>query len=143
MQAFTKLWIYAIWATKNRQPFLKPEFRKSTYEHITKRTGQERAYLYRINGVADHVHCLIRIYPTHSVSTLLNIIKGESSNWINQQNFLRVHFEWQSGYSAFSVSESQVSSVMEYIMNQEEHHRRMTYLEEIEQLLDLHGVERA
>jgi len=142
MQTISKMWIHVIWATKHRQPMLRKDFREQVFEHITERAGQEGIFMRVINGTEDHLHCLFRWFPKHTISTVINRIKGGSSHWINTQNFLRNRFAWQKGYSAFSVSESLVEDVRRYILKQESHHRKLSYAEEIEYLLDLHGVER-
>lgn len=77
-----------------------------------------------INGVADHLHLLISLDPKISISELIKRIKGASSHWINQQNFLKDRFSWQTGYSAFSVSDSAIENVSNYIRNQKEHHSK-------------------
>jgi len=70
---------------------------------------------------------------------IANLLKGESSNWINQNDFLKIKFAWQNGYGVFSVSESQLDKVRKYILNQENHHRKMTYLEEVDKFVKVYG----
>lgn len=137
---YYKIWLHIIWSTKNRLPLLVAEQRSQIFRHIREKARDEGYHLDMINGVEDHVHTLFSLNPKFAVSEVANKIKGESSNWINANDILQKRFGWQQGYSAFSVSESGVVRVREYIKNQEEHHRKMTFQEELERLLKLHGI---
>ncbi|WP_339815991.1 transposase [uncultured Imperialibacter sp.] len=88
-----------------------------------------------INGVEDHIHILIGMRPTQSLSDLLQDIKSGSSKWINDNKLTKRKFAWQEGYGAFSYSKSHVPNVIRYIHNQEEHHRKKSFLEEYEEFL--------
>ncbi len=92
------------------------------------------------NGVADHLHCLVGLPPTLAPAKVVNLLKGESSNWINKNNFLNEKFAWQEGYSVFSVSATGVPKVREYIRNQEKHHKKLSYKEEVERFLKAYGI---
>lgn len=81
-----------------------------------------------VNGTADHVHMLVRIRPVHAVAEVARVVKTNSSCWVHQK--WNVQFAWQTGYGAFSVSESNVSAVSRYIAKQEEHHQKLTFQEE-------------
>ena len=139
-QTYYKLWIHLIWGTKNRQPFMQKEIRWKIFDHINKKAKQEGYYLDTINGVADHVHCLLLLQPRYSVSEVVNKLKGESSHWINDEKITPTRFVWQGGFAAFSVSESQVGRVRAYIQNQERHHQRMTFQFEAQRFLKLYDV---
>lgn len=89
----------------------------------------------------DHVHIFIGMRPTQSISDLLQDIKGNSSKWINEKKFLKVKFEWQEGYGAFSYSKSQVNTVINYIKKQEQHHAVKSFREEFLEFLTLHEIE--
>lgn len=95
-----------------------------------------------INTVADHVHLLITLNPDQSPSRIVNLLKGESSNWINRNNLTRSKFSWQRGYSVFSVSSSNVRKLRKYIEGQKEHHRKMSYLEEVQNFLREYNVKK-
>jgi REP element-mobilizing transposase RayT len=138
---YYKIWVHIIWSTKNRQPLLNKELRPQLFEHIREKAKEEGYHLDFINGVEDHVHSLFSLNPKFAISEVANKIKGESSHWINSGEFLKTKFAWQQGYAAFSVSESAVVKVREYIKNQEEHHRKMAFREEVEGLLRLHRIE--
>ena len=88
-------------------------------------------YIDFINGVEDHLHCLIKLPPLISLSKLVNDIKGESSHWVNKNNFLDIPFGWQDGYGAFSVSPQNIDFVRNYIKNQEEHHKDKNFDDEM------------
>lgn len=91
--------------------------------------------------MSDHIHIFIGMRPTQSLSDLLQDIKGNSSKWINEKKFLKVNFEWQEGYGAFSYSKSQVNNVINYINNQEQHHSVKTFREEYLEFLKLFEVD--
>lgn len=93
-----------------------------------------------INGIEDHTHCLLLLDPQQSVSTIIHSIKGESSHWVNEEKLLKIRFGWQEGYSCFSVSESLVPVVRKYISSQEEHHKKITFSEEVEKFLYHHQI---
>jgi len=89
-----------------------------------------------INSMPDHLHMFFGFRPNQSLSDLMRLVKGESSEWINLQRFTPAVFRWQEGYGAFSYSKSHVQKVTNYVMNQEEHHRKQTFLEEYRQFLE-------
>ena len=93
-----------------------------------------------INGMPDHIHVFMGINPKQSISDLMQDIKGDSSKWINNNQFVRSHFEWQSGYGAFSYGHSQIDSVVKYIQQQETHHRRRSFLDEYTAFLQKFNV---
>jgi REP element-mobilizing transposase RayT len=92
-----------------------------------------------INGWTDHIHCLISLGREQSISKVAQLIKGESSNWINKNNLTKSKFIWQDDYWAVSVSESHLLSVRDYIKNQEEHHKKVTFNDEIEMFMKKYG----
>jgi REP element-mobilizing transposase RayT len=101
----------------------------------------EGGTLLEISGISDHVHLVVRFKSEPSVATMIKIIKSKSSKWLNQQPKRPGRFEWQRGYAAFTVSASQLEKVRAYVRNQEQHHRRKTFQEELLGLLHKHGVE--
>ena len=96
-------------------------------------------FLQAISGYSDHLHLLISLGPLQSISKTVQLIKGESSNWINKSEMLRGKFAWQDDYFAVSVSESQLVNVERYIRNQEEHHKTKPFSEEVEQFMNRFG----
>jgi len=137
---FFKLWIHLVWSTRSREPLLFDKVRINIFFHI-KETAEKNGYhLDVINGTEDHLHCLLSLHPKYAISDIVNDLKGESSHWINEQNLMKPKFLWQRGFGAFSVSESNVKKIRKYILNQEEHHRKMSFKEEWEILLKKHNV---
>jgi putative transposase len=94
-----------------------------------------------INNMPDHLHMFFGFRPNQSLSDLMRIVKSESSEWINLQKFTPEIFRWQEGYGAFSYSRSQVQTVTNYILNQEEHHRKRTFLDEYQEFLTQFEIE--
>lgn len=127
---FTKIWIHLIWSTKNRAKLIDRELKQKLLHHIKENAKLKDIYIDTLNCVQDHIHLLISLGREQSISKIVMLIKGESSNWINKNKFSYGKFEWQDEYIAVSISESQVDKVREYIKNQEEHHRFKPFDEE-------------
>ncbi len=108
--AFVKVYIHFTWSTKNRIPFLdSSELRKKAWEHIKENAKEKGIFIHTINGYQEHCHCLISLGPDQTMSKIMQLIKGESSYWINKHNLCKQKFEWQDEYFALSVSESMVA----------------------------------
>ena len=138
--SFNKIWIHAIWATKERQPLIQPKIEQNVYEYMRSQFLELNCQIKIINGMADHIHCLFLLNPQKSIAEVIKQIKGSSSHWINQQNLITDKFSWQTGYAAYSVSESVVVKVFEYIKNQKEHHAKKTFQTEFDEFLKLYGL---
>jgi len=133
--SFVKIWIHSVWGTKNRAPFLTNSIRSELFRHIKDNARKKEIYLDFINGHFDHVHCLLTLNADSSISKTIQLIKGESAYWINNTDLLNTKFEWADEYFAFSVSESMVDKVREYIKNQGEHHKKISFKEEYDEFL--------
>ncbi len=127
---FTKIWIHLIWSTKNREKLISKELKQILLQHIKENARLKEIFIDTLNCVQDHIHLLISLGREQTISKIVMLIKGESSNWVNKNKLLKGKFEWQDEYIAVSVSESQVDKVREYINNQEEHHRIKSFEEE-------------
>ncbi|MGA2668607.1 MAG: IS200/IS605 family transposase [Ignavibacteria bacterium] len=139
--ALIKIWIHAIFGTKNSEPIIKPQFEYLLHERIKEKLENDLESEVRvINGTENHVHILFLMNQNYSLKDIMQNIKGESSHWINQNNYSPGKFAWQTGYGAFSVSESKVKEVEEYIKNQKEHHRTKSFKEEYELFIKKHSV---
>jgi putative transposase len=138
---YYKIWIHLILSTKNRNPVLTKDIREKVFNHILENAKEKGFYVDKINGYLEHVHLLNSLNPKYAVSEVANLLKGEASHWINSEKLTRTHFAWQNGYSAFSVSESQVEKVRKYIQNQEEHHKKSSFVDELKKLYKLHKIE--
>jgi putative transposase len=134
-----KNWLHCVWGTKNKVPFLKGQMRYDLIEHIRSNAQSKNIYIDFINGYSDHIHCLISLNPDQSLGKVIQLIKGESSFWINRSGLASGRFEWAIEYFAVSVSESHLHKVREYIKNQEEHHRKKNWEEEYYELMDEYG----
>jgi len=135
----TQLLHHLIFATKNREPWISESWRARLHEYLGGCVNGMDGVSQGVGGVADHVHLLVGLKPTHRLSDLMRELKKASSAWVRQELSIP-GFAWQEGYSAFTVSASGRASVQEYIARQEEHHRRRTFREELVEFLRKSGV---
>ena len=138
-KTYTKLMYHIVFSTRERMPLITEEIRNRLYPYLGGVIRGEKGSLMEVGGVADHVHILARLGAAVAVSEMVKRIKGSSSHWLSQET--GSWFAWQTGYGAFTVSESQVAVVRRYIRNQEEHHKRVSFKEELVSLLRKHGIE--
>ena len=138
---YTKLLYHFVFSTKMRLPLITAAIQDELYRYIGGIVVGEGAALYEIGGMPDHVHLLVQLKPTVSLSDFLRQLKSNSSKWLNERTQTPYKFAWQEGYSAFTVSESQVSRVRAYIQDQAEHHRASDFQSELRELLSRHGIE--
>ena len=139
-QTFHQIWLHYVWSTKDRKNLINSELKNKLIFHIKEYSKKNDIYVDTLNGISDHIHLLIEMKPSQSPAQIANLIKGESSNWINQNDFIKLKFSWQNGYGVFSVSDSQIKKVRQYILNQEIHHQKMTYLKEVDKFVKTHGL---
>lgn len=140
---YIKVWIHFVWSTKHRVPFMKTrEIRQTIFNHIRENAKEKGIYIDFINGYTDHVHCLVSLGIDQSMSKIMQLIKGESSFWVNKNGICEEKFEWQDEYFAISVSESIVDRVRNYIKRQEEHRQKKTYAQEYDELIEKYGFEK-
>jgi len=132
---FVKVMIHAVWGTKNRFPFLQKEIRPAVLAHISENAKLKGLYIDCLDGVEDHIHILLGLNADVSISKTIQLIKGETSYWINKKSLVKTRFEWADEYYAVSVSESKLDDVRKYINNQEEHHRKKTFGEECDDFM--------
>ncbi len=133
--AYVKIWIHAVWGTKNRFPFLKPVIKEQIINHIKENANKKQIFIDIINGHTEHLHALIGLNADMSIAKVMQLIKGESAFWINKQKLTKSKFEWVDEYFAISVSESMLNKVREYIINQEKHHEKITFVKEYEDFM--------
>ena len=138
---YTQLYIQFVYAVKFRAGLIQPKWKDELYKYSTGIIQKNKHKLIAINGMSDHVHILIGINPRQSVSDLMQDVKGSSSKWINEKGFLNQKFEWQDGYGAFSYGRSQVEAVINYINNQEIHHKKVTFRDEYLSFLQKFEIE--
>ena len=133
---YTEVHLQFIFAPKYRLSLINNVWENNLYKYITGIVQNNNHKMIIINGMPDHVHLLIGFRTTQSMADLMQDVKTGSSKWINDNKLCSSRFEWQSGYGAFSYSKSQLSSVIKYIENQKEHHRKKTFLEEYKMFLE-------
>jgi putative transposase len=136
---FVKVYIHFVWSTKNREPFLETkEIRDKVWFHIKDNAQKKGIFIDFVNGYSQHCHCLVSLGIDQTIQKTIQMIKGESSFWINKEGLTKSKFEWQDEYYAVSVSESMIEKVRNYIKNQELHHNTHSYVDEIDNLISKH-----
>ncbi len=138
---YTQIHIQCVMAVKYRQSLIQPEWKDQLQKYITSIVQNHGHKVLAINNMPDHLHLFFGFRPNQSLSDLMRTVKSESSQWINDKQFTPAVFRWQEGYGAFSYSRSHVKTVTEYVLNQEEHHRKKTFLEEYQQFLEHFEIE--
>ena len=138
---FTQIYIQAVFVVQDRFCIISDVWKDELYKYIAGIIKNNKHKLLAINGVGDHVHILLGMKPSQSLSDLMQDIKAYSSKWINDRKLVRGKFSWQSGYGAFSYSYSQVDTIIKYIMNQEQHHHKKTFKEEYIELLKIFAIQ--
>ena len=137
--SYVRVWIHAVWGTKDRTPCLSKDVREELFSHIKENAKVKGICIDRIGGHLEHIHCLIALNADTSIAKTIQLIKGESAKWGNENNLTKQKLEWAHEYFAISVSESQLDIVRAYIDRQEEHHKKVTYQEEYEKFLERYG----
>ncbi len=131
---------HIVFATKNRVPALDSDHRRQLFKYLWGVLKNKDCHVYRMNGVEDHVHILTSIHQTLSVADLVRDLKTASSNWIRQEGLFSGFIGWQDGYGAFTKSHHDRDAVIEYIKDQVEHHRKVSFMEEFKALLQTEGI---
>ena len=128
---------------QNRQPILTDHIRDSLFNHIKQNARAKNIYIDRINGYHDHVHCLISLGSDQTIEKIAQLLKGESSFWFNNKSgFNTSRLEWQDEYFAVSLGESALDKVRAYIDNQVNHHKKRTFMEEYNELINTYGFQK-
>jgi REP element-mobilizing transposase RayT len=140
-QSLAKIIVHIAFSTKNRRPMILPDLRERMAAYLVGILKQVDSPSIETNCVADHVHVLCRLSRTRTLADVIEEVKTGSSKWAKTQGPELRDFYWQAGYGAFSVSQSNVDDVREYIRRQEEHHRRFAFQDEFRELLKRHQVE--
>ncbi len=139
VRSYSKIWLHLIWGTHNHEKTLvDKELRKNISKHLSE-YSKEKGIFMKINYVnADHVHTLIELPVEKSVAEIVKLLKGESSFWINKN--VNYKFSWAKGYAAFSISESGIDKVIQYISNQEDHHKAKSFNDEYKKFLEVYKI---
>lgn len=138
---YSQLYIQIVFAVKGRENLIEKSWKDELHKYIAgiiKTKGQKPII---VNGMADHIHVFIGLKPSMAISDLVRDIKNNSTNFINERKFVKSKFSWQEGYGAFSYSHSHIQTVYNYILNQEEHHKRRKFREEYTELLRKFEIE--
>jgi len=132
--------LHIVWATIERRPLLEKPAAAKLSAHLHEYANEKGIYM-KINFVnADHTHVLVDLPASLAIEEVVQLLKGGSSHWVNESNLVPGKFGWQRGYGAFSVSHSAVDEVCAYVANQEEHHRRKTFTEELKLFVERYGL---
>ncbi|HEY3760709.1 MAG TPA: IS200/IS605 family transposase [Verrucomicrobiae bacterium] len=138
--SYISSYFHCVFSTKDRRPFIKPELRERLWPFLGGIARQNKMTTMEVGGMEDHVHILLSLPATISISKAMQLIKGGSSKWIHETFSEQRTFAWQEEYGAFSVSVSQLDKTVAYIRGQPEHHRKMTFQEEFLMLLKKHSI---
>ena len=138
---YTQLHIQTVFAVQGRQSLIQPNWKDELYKYITGIVQNNGHKVLQINGMPDHVHLLFGMRPTQTLSDLMKQVKQDSSKWINKNRLVNGRFSWQAGYGAFSYSKSELPKIINYIKDQEEHHRQVSFRDEYLSLLNDFGID--
>ncbi len=141
MDTYLSLRVHLVWATKDRRPWLDPEWRSRLFACAATIVTRKGGRLICAGGVRDHIHLYVAISATITIANLVSAIKSNTARWIHHSFPHRRDFKWQHGYGAFTISASDDASLREYIRNQERRHREKPSAGEYQTLLDRHGIE--
>jgi len=139
IMSWIRIWVHLVFSTLNRDPLITKELKERLFTHIRDNALKKDIWLDRTGGGCEHVHCLISLKGEQTISKVAQLIKGESSLWLNKNYFSHSKFNWQDDYWAVSVSESHVEQVRSYIENQEDHHKNRTFKEEVDEFMSKYG----
>ena len=141
-QSLSRLWTHLIFSTKDRFPFLLDKgLRHEMHAYLAEMLRVHDCETLIVGGVEDHAHSLFALSRTHSIASVVKEVKRTSSGWIKTTSRRMSKFYWQGGYGSFSVSQSNLTDVIRYIENQEEHHKRVTFQDEYRAFLKAYGIE--
>ncbi|MDQ7816937.1 MAG: IS200/IS605 family transposase [Melioribacteraceae bacterium] len=138
---YSQIYIQIVFAVKGRENLISPKWKGDLHKYIAGIIKGKEQKPIIINGMPDHIHVFVGLKPSMKISDLVRDIKNNSTNFINENKFVRGKFFWQEGYGAFSYSHSQINDVYNYILNQEEHHKKKTFREEYLDFLRKYEIE--
>ena len=139
--SYIKVYVHYVWSTKNRISYLTDNIRNDVFNHIRENAKSKNIYIDFINGYTDHVHCLVSLNDDLSIGKIANLLKGESSFWINKNKLTSKKFAWQDEYLAIGIGDDKLGVVRGYIANQEEHHKKTTFTQEYEKFIKRYGFD--
>ena len=139
--SYIKIYVHFVWSTKNRAPLLTKDIRHKVFNHIRENAKKKNIFIDFINGYTDHVHCLVSLNDDLSIGKIAQLLKGESSYWINQNKLTKTKFGWQDEYFAIGVCDDKIQIVRDYIANQENHHSKTTFAREYDKFIERYGFD--
>ena len=140
IHSHVKIWVHFIWGTHNHEKIITKEFGKKLFSHFISKSNEEKIHIEKLHVSPEHVHMLFELPSTKPMDKVARIFKGESSFWVNENKLTPFKFKWQRGYGAFSVSASQLETVINYIAKQDEHHKIKTFTEEYNDWQKKYGI---
>ncbi len=138
---YTQLHIQFIFSVQYRAALIDISWKERLHQYVTGIFQNNKHKMLQVNSMPDHIHILIGLRPDQAISSLIQVVKSESTKWINENHLTKTKFAWQGGFGAFSYSKSQLPRVIEYIKNQEMHHKKQTFLEEYKAFLKAFGID--
>lgn len=138
---YTQLYAHVVFAVKGRSNLISIKWENQLYQYITGIINHKNQKLMIVNGMPDHIHLLIGFKPDCNLSDLIRDIKSNSSKWVNENKMLSGRFEWQRGFGAFTLAQSQIHSVINYIRNQKDHHRVQSFRNEYIEILKQYEID--
>jgi putative transposase len=138
---YTKIHFHCVFAVKFREAVISKSWQDRLHKYIIAIVNNNNHKLLCINSMPDHLHLLFGMRPHQSLSNLMQLVKGDSSEWINKERFVKGHFRWQEGYGAFTCGPMDVQNIVAYILNQENHHAKKSFRDEYREMLMQHEIE--
>ncbi len=139
-KSYSKIWVHAVWSTKNRIPLIHPKMEQKLFDFLKEELKKMGCMVRIVNVMPDHVHCLFGINPQISITDIIiKQIKGSSSYFVNSNNLIPEKFIWQRGFGVFGVSHSAVDNICRYIRDPKQHHQKRTFKTEYIKFMELHG----
>ena len=140
--SYIRIWVHCVWTTKKRIPYLRDDIRSEVIYHIRENAKLKGIYIDHINGYHEHLHGLISLGGTQTISDVIQRIKGESSHWINKEKLTRLKFEWQDDFYAVSIGMDHLEKLRRYIRNQEQHHQKVDLERELDLLIEEYQLQK-
>ena len=134
MNSHIEIYLHLVWGTWDRQPFILPTFERDLWRELRHEVEKQKCRLLALGGTEDHVHLLVQFHSSLTVADFVQVVKGSSSLWVNEQICPDFHFQWQGAYGAFSVGHREVPEIISYIKKQKQHHREKTTIAEFERM---------
>jgi putative transposase len=140
--SYVRIWLHCVWTTNKRIPYLVNTLRNEVIQHIRDNANRKGIFIDHLNCHTEHFHALISLGGKQNISDIMQNIKGESSFWINKNKLTKLKFEWQDDFYSVSIGMPQLDNLRKYIRNQEEHHQKITFLDELDLLIKEYNLQK-